>query len=208
MNSHGEPQGELLSLASARVSDAAVRAPLYVDGTLDVVSVCRQLHAAGQTTALVRDGGRLGIFTATDLRDALLRPEPPAQMAVRELAHFTLLEVRDDAALVEALWAMVNHRVHRLLVRDAAGGVVGLLHQLDLVSFVAHHSQLISLQIDEAVSVAQLGLAAARIDQMIVLLHGNGVRIERIARGVTELNTRLFARLWALLAPEIGRAHV
>jgi CBS domain-containing protein len=149
----------------------------------------------------VRDGERLGIFTATDLRDALLRAEPPAATAVRELARFKLLEVASDAPLVEALWMMVQHRVHRLLVRDAGGTVVGLLHQLDLVNFVADHAMLISLQIDDAGSVAELQQAAARIDRMIALLHGDGVRVERITQRVTELNTRLFARLWTLLAP-------
>jgi CBS domain-containing protein len=201
MTPSGEPHGELSSLASARVGDAELRAPLYVDGALDLVSVCRALKDAHQTTALVRDGERLGIFTATDLRDALLRAEPPAATAVRELARFKLLEVASDAPLVEALWMMVQHRVHRLLVRDAGGTVVGLLHQLDLVNFVADHAMLISLQIDDAGSVAELQQAAARIDRMIALLHGDGVRVERITQRVTELNTRLFARLWTLLAP-------
>ena len=199
---HSAPaHGELSTLASARVSDAELRSPLYVDGALDLVSVCRALQAAQQTTALVRDGERLGIFTATDLRDALLRSEPPAATAVRELAHFKLLEVASDAPLVEALWLMVQHRVHRLLVRDGGGAVLGLLHQLDLVNFVADHSMLISLQIDGAGSVAELQQAALRIDRMIALLHGDGVRVERITQRVTELNTRLFARLWTLLAP-------
>jgi CBS domain-containing protein len=201
MSPAAEPHGELSSLASARVGDAVIRPPLYVDGGLDVVSVCRVLQAEHQTTALVRDGERLGIFTATDLRNALLRPEPPSATPVRELAHFTLLEVTSDDALVEALWMMVQHRVHRLLVRDAAGTVLGLLHQLDLVNFVANHSRLISLQIDEAGSVEQLQHAAERIDRMIALLHADGVRVERISRLVTDLNTRLFSRLWSLLAP-------
>jgi CBS domain-containing protein len=36
---------------------------------------------------------------------------------------------------------------------------------------------------------------------MVGLLHGSGIRIERITRLVTELNRQLFARLWGLLAP-------
>jgi CBS domain-containing protein len=201
MTPSGEVHGELSTLANASVADAVLREPLYVDAALDIVSVCRVLQAAHQTSALVRDGERLGIFTATDLRDALLRAEPPSATPVRELAHFTLHEVASDAALVEALWMMVQHRVHRLLVRDAGGAVLGMLHQLDLVNFVANHSRLISRQIDEASSVAELQQAAERIDRMIVLLHGDGVRVERITRLVTGLNTKLFARLWALLAP-------
>ena len=190
----------MLSLATARVSDTFVRKPLYVDGALDLVSVCRELQTHKATHALVRDGARLGIFTTTDLRDALLREVPPQALAVRDVARFELVEVRPDAEVFEALWLMVQHRVHRLLVRDG-DQVLGVLGQLDLVSFVANHSHLVAQQIEHAAGIDDLAGAAARIDQMIALLHGSGIRIERITRLVTELNRRLFARLWALLAP-------
>lgn len=205
-----EPQREMLSLVTARVRDAFVRKPFYVDGGLDLVSVCRELSRRGLTTALVRDaagapggGERLGIFTTTDLRDALLRDTPPQRLAVREVARFDIVEVDADAELFEALWLMVAHRVHRLVVRDAAAGgeVTGLLGQLDLVSFVANHSHIIGVQIDEATTLAELQAAAARVDEMVRLLHGSGIRIERVTRLVSELNRRLVARLWALVAP-------
>ncbi len=199
-----QTQREMLTLVTARVRDAYIRKPFYVDGGLDLVSVCRLLSQRGLTNALVRDHGehgeRLGIFTTTDLRDALLRDEPPAALAVRAVARFELIEVHPDAELFEALWLMVRHRVHRLLVRDG-GQVLGLLGQLDLVSFVANHSHIVALQIDDAGSVADLKAAAERIDAMITLLHDGGIKIERIARLVGELNHRLFARLWSLLAP-------
>lgn len=199
-----ETQREMLSLVTARISDAYLRKPYYVDGGADLVSVCRELSAHGLTQALVRDRldgvERLGIFTTTDLRDALLRDVPPAQLAVREIARFDLVGVDADADLFEALWLMVRHRVHRLVVRRG-DTVVGVLGQLDLVSFVANHSHIVALQIDDATTVAELGVAAERIDEMVKLMHGSGIRIERVTRLVSELNTRLFARLWAVLAP-------
>ena len=199
-----DSQREMLSLVTARVRDAYVRKPFYVDGALDLVSLCRALSAQGLTTALVRDKQasreRLGIFTTTDLRDALLRAEPPATLAVRDIAHFDVIEIDADADLFEALWLMVRHRVHRLLVRDGAA-VLGVLGQLDLVSFVANHSHIVALQIDDAGSVAALKAAAERIDALVGLLHDGGIKIERIARLVGELNHRLFARLWRLVAP-------
>ncbi len=195
-----EHQREMLSLVTARVRDAFVRKPFYLEGTTDLVSACRQLSAAGQTSALVTDGERLGIFTTTDLRDALLRPEPPAALPVAAVARFDIVSVEADSELFEALWLMVRHRVHRLVVREG-DRVVGLLGQLDLVSFVANHSHIVALQIDEAETEDQLAEAATRIDQMVSLLHGSGIRIERVARLVSELNLRLMARLWSLLAP-------
>ncbi len=199
-----EMQREMLSLVTARVRDAYVRKPHYVEGSLDLVSVCRELSQRGLTFALVRDPGaqgeRLGIFTTTDLRDALLRDTPPHALPVREVAHFDVVSVQADSEVFEALWLMVRHRVHRLLVRDGTR-VLGVLGQLDLVSFVANHSHVVALQIDEAVSVAELRAAAARADEMVALLHGSGIRIERIARLVSEMNARLFERAWSLIAP-------
>jgi len=203
-----EIQREMLSLVTARISDTYLRKPFYVDGGADLVSVCRELSQRGLTQALVRDvkdgAERLGMFTTTDLRDALLRAVPPQQLAVREVAHFDLIGVAASADLFEALWLMVRHRVHRLIVRDgdaADAPVLGVLGQLDLVSFVANHSHIVALQIDDASTVAELGMAAERIDEMVRLMHGSGIRIERVTRLVSELNTRLFARLWAVLAP-------
>src|SRR5437879_4075133 len=112
------PQRQMLTLVSARVRDAFVRKPVYVDGGIDLVSLCRLLSQQGLTHALVRDGARLGIFTTTDLRDALLRGEPPAALAVRDVARFGVIAIHPDADLFEALWLMVHHRVHRLLVRS------------------------------------------------------------------------------------------
>ncbi len=203
---HADPQRELLTLATARVRDAFLRKPHYVDGAADLVSVCRDLSQRGLTQALVRDvdaegAERIGIFTTTDLRDALLHERPPQQLPVREVARFGLVSVDADADLFEALWRMVKHRVHRLVVTDAAGAVIGVLGQLDLVSLVANHSHIAALQIDEARTLPELREAARRIDAMVALLHGGGVRVERIASLVSELNGRLLARLWQLLAP-------
>jgi len=202
--SGADPQREMLSLVTARVRDAYVRKPFYVDGAMDLVAVCRQLSERGLTHALVRDAREgaelLGIFTTTDLRDALLRPVPPAELPVREVARFDIVAVQADADLFEALWLMVRHRVHRLLVKDGEV-VLGVLGQLDLVSFVANHSHIIGAQIDDAAGVADLKAAAQRVDDLVRLLHGSGIRIERVMRLVSELNTRIFARLWSMLAP-------
>jgi CBS domain-containing protein len=193
-------QREFVSLMTMRVKDAYVRKPFFVDGALDLVSVCRQLAERRQTSALVRDGERLGMFTTTDLRDALLLARSPAEVAVREVARFDLVAIDAEHELFVALLMMVRHRVHRLAVLEA-GEVVGVLSQIDLMSFVSNHSHLIALQIEQATSVPDLRAAAQRVDGLLAVLHGGGIKIELITGMVSALNTRLFARLWALLAP-------
>ncbi|VTU36220.1 putative signal-transduction protein containing cAMP-binding and CBS domains [Variovorax sp. PBS-H4] len=59
----------------------------------------------------------------------------------------------------------------------------------------------IARQIDTAAGVSDLAGSAARVDAMVALLHDGGLKIERIAKLVGDLNKRLIARLWSLLAP-------
>ena len=199
-------QREFLSLMMARVRDAFVRKPFYVDGALDLVRVCALMAEAGQSNALVRDGQRLGMFTTTDLRDALLKRDAQGQplaassIAVREVARFELITVDADGELFEALLLMIRHRVHRVLVRDGAA-IVGVLSQLDLMSFVSNHSHLIALQIEQAESTADLKAAALQMDGLVELLHGGGVKVEVISGMVRVLNAQVFARLWSFVAP-------
>ena len=197
-------QREFLALMMARVRDAYVRKPIYVDGALDLVSVCRLMSWHGASNALVCDGERIGMFTTTDLRDALLQPVPANEQAVRAVARFDLISIAPDAEVFEALVLMLRHRVHRVVVREpaaAGGAILGVLSQLDLMSFVSNHSHLIALQIQQADSVAGLKQAAAQMEGLVELLHSGGIRVEIICSLLRELNRQLFARLWAMLAP-------
>jgi len=86
------------------------------------------------------------------------------------------------------------------VVRDGEA-IVGVLSQLDRMSFVSTYSHLIALQIEQATSVAELKQAALQMDAVIVLLHSDGIRIELVSSLVHELNRQLLARLWTMLAP-------
>jgi CBS domain-containing protein len=195
---------EFLSLMMVRIRDAHIRKPFFVDGGLDLVSACRLLSEQGLTEALVRDAHddveRIGLFATTDLRDALMLAVPPNELAVREVAQFDLVSLSPDAELFDALLAMVRHRVHRVLVREG-DAILGVLSQLDLMSFVSNHSHLIALQVDQATSIDELKTAARQMDGLIALLHSGGARIELISSLVGELNRPILARLWSFVAP-------
>jgi CBS domain-containing protein len=140
------------------------------------------------------------MFTTTDLRDALLHAVPADRLRVAEVARFNLISLEPDAELFDALLIMLRHRIHRVLVKDG-DTIVGLLSQLDLMSFMSNHSHLITLQVEQATTVEDLQAAALQVDDSIKLLQRGGMRIEIISRLVSELNGQIFARLWTLLAP-------
>lgn len=197
---------ELVSLMTAHVGDARIHEPLIVDGGTDLVSVCRLLAERGLGEALVRDGEKLGIFTTTNLREALLRPELPAMLPVRNVTTFATISVSISDELYQALILMLRHQIHRVIVMDGHN-VAGLLSQSDLMTFIASQSQITALQVAQAPDVATLQAAGRQVDSLIAVLHEDGVRIEVIARLVGALNRQIFERLWQLLAPQSLRAN-
>ncbi|TXT36081.1 MAG: hypothetical protein FD135_4518 [Comamonadaceae bacterium] len=195
---------ELTSLMLVRVKDAYLQKPFYVDGHLDLVSVCRILSERKLTQTLVRDSHqgvpRIGMFTTTDLRDALIKPIAPDALLIRDSARFDLISVHPEAQLFDALLIMLRHRVHRVLVKDG-DTILGVLSQLDLMSFMSNHSHLITLQVEQAHTITDLKVAALQVDDTIKMLQRGGMHIEIISKLVSELNSQIFARLWTLLAP-------
>lgn len=197
---------EFLELMASRVRDAPLRVPVWADGGTDLVTLCRMLSDAGRTGALIRDNGRVGIFTTTDLRNALLLGRPPEQVAVREVAVFEPLSVSVEDELFDALVLMLRHGFHRVLVKDG-DTIVGVLGQLELMALVANHSDLIALRIDQASGTSELASAARQVEGMIRVLDADGVDVEIVAGLVGRLNRQIFRRLWELLAPEALRAN-
>jgi len=205
---------ELQSLALARIDQAVLRPVQIVDAGTDIVSVVRLFSAQRCTSVLVRDGAaqppRLGIFTTAGLQRAILQGTALDALPVGLLASYPLVTVAPAAHLFDALALMIHHRVQRLVVVDAPAGAVpaadgsqvrGLLEQIDLLSFLSNHSYLVTRQILDAGSLAELDAAAAQITRMIALLHRGGTRVAGIARLVQALNATLFERAWQLIAP-------
>ncbi len=142
----------------------------------------------------------MAYFTATALQRAILDGRPLDQLAVGELSTFTLIEVRPSDQLGDVMAVMLRHRVHRVVVAEK-GDIIGILEALDMFSFLANHSHLITEQIEEAPDLKGLSQAAAQITRMIALLHRGGTRVSLTARLVQQLNARLFERAWRLIAP-------
>lgn len=202
--SERKSQHELQSLTLSRVDEAFLRPAHFVDATTDILSVVKLFQAQRTSNVLVRDTRsvppRLGIFTATALQRAILDGRPLDQLAVGELANFSLIEVQSADQLGDAMAVMLRHRVHRVVVVEG-GQVVGILEALDLFSFLSNQSHLITVQIEEAKDLAGLSQAAAQITRMIALLYRSGSRVNLIAKLVQQLNARLFERAWQLIAP-------
>ena len=193
-------QRELHVLTASRVDEAFLRPAHFVDGSASIVDVAGAMQSHRTSSVLVRDGDRLGIFTNTGLQRAIVDGRPLQSLAVRELASFALATIAPDAPLFDALALMIQHQVHRLVVAQG-DTIVGLLEQLDLLSYLSNHSYLITVQIVQAQDLEALRVQAERITRFVALLYRGGTRIGQTGKLVQALNAKLFERAWQLVAP-------
>jgi CBS domain-containing protein len=191
---------EMHALTMSPVAEAFLRPAHVIDGSTPIVGVASLMRAQRTSSVLVRDGARLGIFSNTGLQRAILDGRSLALLPVRELATFELVSIAPDAPLFDALALMIQHQVHRLVVAEG-DRIVGLLEQLDLLSFLSNHSYLITVQIVQARDLDTLRAQAEKITRFVALLYRGGTRVGQIGKLVQALNAKLFERTWQLIAP-------
>jgi len=192
---------EMAALTMARIRQAYLHPPLFVESGASLRDAAEAMRQNRASSVLVRgDDGAVGILTGTDLRDLVVLDGRPVSEPVGPLARYGLLTLDRDDLLFNALVLMTKHAVRRVVVTEN-GAIVGLLGQSDLLAVLSNHSQVIGLQVEHATDPADLRRASRSIVELIRTLHATGVKVSFIADLVTELNRRIFRKLFELLAP-------
>ena len=158
--------------------------------------------SANTQTSNSYSGRTLGILTDTDICRAVSDQKNPATTPCQRYASFNLRTIDADDEIGDALLTMTRYRIHRLPVIDANGEVAGVLGQSDMLAHIGHHSQLISLQIEQAKDLPSLATAVELIGRYIRAQHQNGIKIGNVSRMVQTLNAQVFTKLWQLIVPD------
>ena len=186
---------------TVRVSDALIHPPVFVPPGTSLHEAALRMDEADQQALLLEDDGRTGIVTGVDLVRAGVRDRRPLETPVREVARFDLVGVGEDEFLFEAALLMTRARVRHLVVRRA-GEIVGVLDAANVLSSMANRAATVANLIDRAAGPPELAEAGERIAALVRQLHTAGTKIGFVTEISTELQRRLTARIFGLLAPE------
>lgn len=194
------------SALRAHVRDVRYHAAIFVDGDLSIQAAGQIMQDRNNNTLFVRDGERVGIVTGANLAKAFVVDRKPLEAPVREVSHFEVVSIGVDDFVFAAVIAMTRHNKRRLAVRSD-GEYVGVLEDIDILGLVAGNPQLIPGQIEQARVPAELKSCALDIQSQVERLHRQGARVEVIAEITSDLNRRLFAKLFDMIAPVSIRQH-
>ncbi len=191
---------QIESMMRARVRDLFLLPAATIDAVQPIVSAGRIMRDIDCNALLVLDGERIGIITGMNLSKAVILKGMSIDEPVRGIAQYDMVTVSPDDFVSQALLLMTKHNKRRLVVRDGET-FVGILEDINLLSFFAGNSQLVVGRIDRACTLLELAAAAKQIAEQVRPLRRQGVKFEVVAEIISDLNRRLFAKLYELLCP-------
>ena len=187
-------------LLGARVDELFLHPAIYVDATESIAEAGALMRDHKAYALFVAGAEGVGIVSRSDLLNATLCDHRPPDSPVGPLARSPVVSVAPDDLITTALLRMTKHNKRRVAVGDN-GQFVGVLEDIDLLSFLAGNSQLVAGRIDRARALAGLARAAHRIEPQIRLLRRQGVKVDLVCEIVSDLNRRLHHKLFQLTAP-------
>ncbi len=191
-------RGALTMLLHTRLGDMPLNPLARLRTPVRLHQAARALHADGARALLVEDEALgFGMLTQSDVVGALAET---GELAAELPARRPLVAMDEDADLFDALRMMLRHNISQLVVWRVDGSA-GLVRQKDILSLVASHAPLLDREIDRATTVEELGGVGGHLVELVRGLHGRGVRARHISAWVSELNARLYAKAWTLVAP-------
>lgn len=192
---------EVASFMVARISDAYIQPPIFVEASLSIADAVKTMREQKIMALLVKKGDAVGIMTDTDVSNHVVLKRVSIDAEVGQIATFNLIGAKTDDFLFNANLLMTRNSIKHLIVYDQADKIAGILDQVDLLSYFSTHSHLIAVQIERATTTEQLKKASQTLVNMIQSLYSRGVKVRFISQLVSELNKKIFEKLYQLVAP-------
>jgi len=185
----------------ARVSDSYLHDPCIVGADKPIMDALKEMEELKTNCILVSDNGKLGIVTDSILRRHILYNNYDKFGPIGPIALSPIITIEHNDFLFNALLAFTKNSIKRIVVTKD-DKVIGILEQLDLLSYFANHTYLVAVQIKKANSIEELKLASQDFINIIKKLHAKGTKVEYIAKLISELNEKIYEKLYEMIVPK------
>jgi len=196
-----ETSSDLSSFMVAKVSDGYLHEPCVVPSDMLVSQALKKSVEMKSSSIVVSRGEESGIVTDSDIKIALANETLDLSSTIGEMAHFPIIAVEKDDFLFNVYLLLIQKNIKRVAVREE-GRIVGILEQIDILSYFANHSKLAIVKIEKAKTIVSLREASQDYISIVKKLHAQGVKARYIAKLISEINRKVFVRLFEMIVPE------
>ncbi len=192
---------------TVRVSESYWHPPCLVERQTPLQEAIRRSVDMGRSEIIVEgEEGDYGIVADSDLKRMLAEGTLDLTLPTGSVAHFPLLTVDREDFLFNAYLTLIRKNIKRLGVTEK-GKLLGILEQIDILSYFANHSHLITVKIERARTLEELREASLGYLTIVRRLYAQGLKARYIAKLISEINRKVFARLFEMILPEERRAE-
>jgi CBS domain-containing protein len=188
----------------SRVGTLVRMPPLLCPGSEPIRDAAKRMTEQGASAALVPLGGSFGIITDRDLRTRViaagLSPDAPVSAIMTEPAY----TVTADRLGGDVLLDMLERNIHHIAVLSPAGQVLGVVDDGDLVAAERRKPLVLRRAIALAQNPADLVVAAAGLDPMIIAMRDARVAAEHVTAVRSVVLDALTRRLIELAVRDAG----
>ncbi len=199
-------QHALTPFMMSKIDDIYLHRPCWAEGSDSIRSALMQMEDQNAKVILVKDNGEIGIVTDTDLRRRVLMAGLSIDTPIAPICSQGVLSIDRNDFLFNALLMFTKHGVKRLAVTEK-DRIVGILEQLDLLSYFANHTHPIAASIDRAKSIEDLETLQHSLMPLITSLTSKGVKVRYVAKLVSELNGKMYRKLFEMVVPLSWHPH-
>jgi predicted transcriptional regulator len=107
------------------------------DSDLTTLTTLLLRHGISGAPVIDADGRPLGVVSKTDLLRARESPKEQSALTVRDVMMPLSFALTESASIARASALMTFEGVHRILIVDMAGAIVGVLSALDILRWLA-----------------------------------------------------------------------
>ncbi|MEN8220581.1 MAG: putative nucleotidyltransferase substrate binding domain-containing protein [Pseudomonadota bacterium] len=191
---------ELSSFMVAKIQDIYLNPPVFVKANTSVYEAVQTMTHQKSSSILVKADHKIGIVTDKDIRDHIVLQRYSIDHPIAHIASYNLITLSPQDLLLHALLVMLRHSIKHLLIKKN-DKIIGILEQIDLLSYLSNHTRLIAVQIERAKNKEELKIASHNMTDMIKAFYANGIKIKYMMQLINELNQQIFKKLYTFIAP-------
>ena len=188
-------------LMIARLDGSILHKGVGIAPDVPIVEALKHMDEEGASCLLVQNDEGYGIVTDADFRYYILQKEAQSLETISQIQTYPAISIKNGELLFNVLLLMTEHSIKHLPVLDENDRVIGILELVDLLSFFSNQSYLITVQMEKAQDIGSVIDAAKRLDVMIGALHAKGVKSRYIAKLVSEINKKMYSKLFEMIIP-------
>ncbi len=191
---------DISDFMTAKVNEAYLHKPCLVDEKCSLENAVKLSIKQKSSSIIIQKGDSYGIITDSDLKKYLLFGLHYLKEEVSYAANYPLICVDWDEFLYNALFIFTKHSIKRVGVLKESK-LVGVLEQIDLLSFFANQTHLSIVKTEKASTIEELKDASRDYINIVKALHAKNVQYGYISKLISEINSKIFQKLFEFIIP-------